>query len=223
MFTSEGQSSKDVFRLQDLPIELIAQVYVYSGNALLAHTSRYFYEGLNEEAVRLQFYSQFFNRHHQHPPPNYVHERHDEELSLLHRRLLNAPWFDVKFAERLSAITPELLCSQDSPGDRKSTIYDAKVRHTRLYSASCRGMCLPRSLLRGPWTDEKAVMFHHLRSWRIHPQHADKDYIDIIRDASACASQEGREDIALFLKMDADACSMKWYDDNMGMCFDDDE
>lgn len=199
------------FPLQDIPVELIEKIYIYSENLGLPLANSDLYRVLNCEAARLHISSYLFSRSFEckygYTDCNFAADsQHDEALVKLQTTLLSRTWFNASFARRLESLTPELkaraLLRNAEDGFSRGNIppSDRPVEgraHMRCVGSieTPRNVHMPERWLIGPWTDEKVEMFHRLRGWYIDPIASRDNEKTVLLGARTQAVEDDRDDV----------------------------
>ena len=144
-----GADNQSPFRLPDLPIGMMEQIFVQSTNLNLLYVNHFLLVLLSRENFRLSFCARVFGQQldvkHFYPDPGWRRQspsfRVDQALfqSELARRL----WFIASFASRLEAKIPYLQVISKQPTPYGATPEQAHISEPDCFESRTRGWALP--------------------------------------------------------------------------------
>ena len=143
--------------LESFPVEILAQIYLYSENPSFALVNKTISQGLSSQSTRLRFCVRLFS--YGCGPSPYAKNKPAEILGRAQTLVFQQPWFSNNFARKVQR---ELQRFQQL---RERTVDPIRYDfHGRVRAADLTG--IPKELLlQKPWGPAKVKLIHRLLQW----------------------------------------------------------
>ena len=170
---------------QQLPTELLEEIYIFSENLSLSHVCRLFHTQLNTELTHMRFCTRIFFFGN---PKNLASGLVALSLTEQANIILAQKWFTYDFAKKMERAVlqvqeEEILYAKegDNEGDNSGAFVLRLCPYTgrRVYKTgpneitTAKQVYLPARLLHGPWTEFTRNFVYLLQDWGVSLKAAD--------------------------------------------------
>ena len=155
--SSRRERSASPCFLENLPVEILIQIYLYSENPSFALVSKQISHSLSSQSIRLRFCVRLFS--YGYGPSIYENKERAELLAHAQTLVFQQSWFSNNFARKVQREVQRLQKVQEG------TVDPLRYKVSRYVRAACLTKIPGELLLQKPWGPAKVKLIRRLLRW----------------------------------------------------------